>query len=79
MKDLSEKRTPNTRKRVETGISKKNGTNDANIRPYGPEVTRLTVGSAKGKINVTKKVISRLILFDKYFGRTIQEIKHQRP
>lgn len=68
MKDLSEKRTPNTRKRVETGMSKKNGTNDANIRPYGPEVTRFTAGSAKGKINIKKEVIFRLILFDKYFG-----------
>lgn len=33
MKDLSEKRTPNTRKRVETGMSKKKGTKDAKIRP----------------------------------------------
>lgn len=46
MKDLSEKWTRNTRKRVETGMSKKKGTNDANIRPYGPEVTRFLAGSA---------------------------------
>ena len=33
MNDLSEKGIPNTRIRVETGMSKKKGTYEANMRP----------------------------------------------
>jgi hypothetical protein len=33
---LSEKRAPKTLNLVEIGISKKKGTNEANIKPYGP-------------------------------------------
>lgn len=47
MNDLFEKKKLKTRNRVETGMSKKKGTNEANIRPYGPGVTRFAVGSAK--------------------------------
>ena len=47
MKDLSENLKLYTLKRVETGMSKKKGTNDANIRPYGPDVIRFLAGSAK--------------------------------
>lgn len=45
MNDLSEKWEPKTRNRVDTGISKKNGTNEAKISPYGPDVIR-ALGSA---------------------------------
>lgn len=50
MKDLSEKRKLNTLNLVETGISKKNGTNDANMRPYGPDVIKLKLGSAASQL-----------------------------
>ncbi len=52
MKDLSEKRTPNTLKWVEMGMSKKKGTKDANITPKGPGVIKNPVdefGSTKPK------------------------------
>lgn len=46
MKDLSENDRLDTRNRVETGMSKKNGTKDENMRPYGPDVSTLKAGSA---------------------------------
>ena len=49
MKDLSEKWKPNTRNRVDIGISKKNGTNEAKIKPYGPEVIE-----ALGSVSTTQ-------------------------
>jgi len=45
MKVLLEKWTPTTRNRVETGISKKKGTNEAKTKPYGPDVIT-ALGSA---------------------------------
>ena len=58
MNDLSEKLKPNTRNRVETGMSKKNGRNEANIRPYGPGVTGFAVGSVTNKHTTLKVRIS---------------------
>jgi hypothetical protein len=46
MNDLSHKRSPNMRNFVEMGMSKKKGTKDANMRPYGPDVNGLKDGSA---------------------------------
>lgn len=63
MNDLSEKRKLNTRNRVETGMSKKKGTNEANIRPYGPGVTRFAVGSANSGHKSIKFLINMYVSF----------------
>lgn len=47
MKVLSEKRRPDTRNRVEIGMSKKKGTNAENISQYGPDVSEFKDGSAE--------------------------------
>lgn len=54
--DLSLKLIPNTRKRVDTGISKKNGTNDENMRPYGP-------GASMSKPKSVEKVQKIIIIY----------------
>ena len=40
MNDLSEKCRPNTLNLFETGMSKQKGTKEANMRAYGPDVSR---------------------------------------
>lgn len=39
MNDLSLKFRPNIRNRDVTGMSRKNGTKEANMRPYGPDAS----------------------------------------
>lgn len=68
MKDLSEKRTPNTWNLVETGMSKKKGTNEANIRPYGPDVIRFFSGSAK-RIDTSELISPPFCIVYKYSER----------
>ncbi len=46
MNDLSLKRNPNMRNFVVIGMSKKNGMQDANMRPYGPDVNGFKEGPA---------------------------------